>query len=145
MKALLDTNILLRIRDRAEPEHAAVLEAVDGLLLRDFELCYCDQNIVEMWSVLTRARDTNGYELPVKEARRQIDELGTTFTHIGDPRNLMSTWLRLVTTNEVRGRKSFDARLVALMLGSEISHIVTLNPKDFVRFPEVQVVVPGST
>lgn len=95
------------------PNISIVLDAVDGLLLRDFELCYCDQNMMEIWSVLTRPRSANGYELPVGEARRQIGELGSAFTRIEDPRDLIFEWLELVTTHEVRGRKAFDARLVA--------------------------------
>ena len=143
MKAFLDTNILLRARDRAEPEHEIVCECVDRLLQQDVELCYCAQNQVEMWAAATRPRDANGWGLEIADARRLLADVGASFTWIEEPRDLMEDWLELCVEHQVRGRKTYDARLVAVMLGTGIHDLVTLNDADFRRFSQIRCIVPG--
>jgi predicted nucleic acid-binding protein len=68
---LLDTNTLLRLAKRDEPQYAVISMAVDRLIERGADLCYTPQNVVEFWNVFTRPREHNGFGLSVKEADRQ--------------------------------------------------------------------------
>ncbi len=54
-------------------------------------------------------------------------------------------WRQLVDRYDVRGRQVHDARLVAVMLTYDITHLLTLNAADFYRFEEITVVVPTTT
>jgi predicted nucleic acid-binding protein len=71
---LLDTNILLRAAARDEAEHSIVSAALDSLISQNTDslisqntkLFTCSQNLYEMWVVLTRPREANGYGLSTK-------------------------------------------------------------------------------
>jgi hypothetical protein len=47
----LDTNALLRLAKRDDPEHALIKAAIDRLIDEGADLCYTPQNVVEFWNV----------------------------------------------------------------------------------------------
>lgn len=51
MQYLVDTGIWLRLFDRSDPEHAAILQAIRALRSAGHELAACPQNIAEFWNV----------------------------------------------------------------------------------------------
>ncbi|WP_238993708.1 hypothetical protein [Calothrix sp. PCC 6303] len=50
----------------------------------------------------------------------------------------------LVTTHKISGKRTHDLRIQAVMLAYNISHILTLNPKDFVPVEEITIIHPNS-
>ena len=50
-------------------------------------------------------------------------------------------WRNLVDTHSVLGRQVHEARIVAVMLAHEVTHILTLNPADFRRYGGVIKVI----
>ena len=53
-------------------------------------------------------------------------------------------WRQLVIAHSVSGTKVHDARLAAVMKVHGITHLLTLNTDDFMRYPHVTAVHPGS-
>jgi predicted nucleic acid-binding protein len=53
-------------------------------------------------------------------------------------------WRQLLLTCGVSGVREHDARLVAAMHVHGVKHILTLNDKDFARYPEIEAVHPRS-
>lgn len=143
MRALLDTNIVLRATRTAAPD-GPVPSALAAMTREGWELCICAQNIIETWAVVTRPASAAGLGLSPRHARREIDAMLGTHTLLPDPPDLLPRWLDLCTTHKVRGRQAYDARLAALMLASGITYLVTLNAGDFVRYSEITVFDPGS-
>lgn len=144
MRVLLDTNIILRRTNPAAPEYTAVVASLQSLVVQGHTCCVCAQNLVELWAVMTRPLSSNGLALDPGEARRRIDTVLASLTFVHDPPVLFMSWLDLCTTHEVRGRQVFDARLVALMVGTGIDRFVTLTPVDFTRYPMIELIVPGA-
>ena len=142
MKALLDTNVLLRHANRSDPRQAAVTHALDELLSRRIELCACAQNNIEFWAVSTRPVGANGLGKEPRALRGELDQVLSGFTIEPDPPSLLDTWLELCSALEVRGRQVYDARLAALMIAARIPTLVTLNADDFARYPGLEVIVP---
>jgi len=54
VSCLVDTNILLRISRRSDPQHKIVDAALTRLSLAGTALHYTHQNIAELWNVMTR-------------------------------------------------------------------------------------------
>jgi predicted nucleic acid-binding protein len=52
-------------------------------------------------------------------------------------------WRRLVLKYAVSGRQVHDAHLVATMNIHSIKHLLTLNTRDFIRYPEINAVHPS--
>jgi predicted nucleic acid-binding protein len=52
-------------------------------------------------------------------------------------------WLDLLITHQVRGKRAHDIKLLGLMQASGISHLVTLNPRDFPAVEGITIVDPA--
>ncbi len=139
---LLDTNILLRLAKRDDPEHAAIKTAVERLIEKGADLCYVPQNIVEFWNVFTRPKERNGFGLTVAEAEREVSLLERQLTLLPDNQHVHIEWRRLVVAHSVSGAKVYDARLVAAMRVHLVTHLLTLNTNDFARYSDITTVHP---
>lgn len=144
MNVLVDTNIVLRVGGAGHPASAVVGAALARLASQGWRACVAAQSLVESWAVLTRPVTANGIGMAPAQARIEIDRITTVFALLPDPPDLFSRWLDLCTAHDVRGRQVYDARLVALMIGSGITRFVTLNPVDFARFPMIELLVPAA-
>src|SRR3954454_20461519 len=136
--------MLLRLARRDDPEHRLVQAAVDRLIEQGADLCYTPQNGVEFWRGFTRPRDKNGFGLTIEAADREPARLETQFTFLPDHERIHSEWRRLVVAHRVSGAKVHDARLVAAMRVHGITHVLTFNSADFVRYGDITAIHPQS-
>ena len=132
---LLDTNILLRSSDDSSEHFELALGAVQTLLARGETLLLVPQNIYEFWAVATRPTRSNGLGWDVERVQREVSILTTRFTFLPDTQEVFEHWLELVTRFKVKGKQVHDARLVAAMQTHSVENILTLNVKDFERYP----------
>src|SRR2546423_1013091 len=139
---LIDTNILLRLSKQDDPNHGIVQIAIDALTRRGAQLCYTAQNISEFWNVCTRPASHNGFGLSIKETDMRVQAIELIMILLPDNEQIYRVWRQLVVHNRVRGVQVHDARLAAAMHVHGISHIVTLNQPDFVRYTSITVVQP---
>ncbi|MGK7923008.1 MAG: hypothetical protein AB4080_23715 [Trichodesmium sp.] len=68
MTYLLDTNILLRLRQTNHPQHSNALKATLLLKKKQEKLCIFPQNLMEFWVVATRPIEVNGLGLYFQQA-----------------------------------------------------------------------------
>jgi predicted nucleic acid-binding protein len=69
---LVDTNILLRISRRSDPQQRLVDAALHRLANAGTTFFYTHQNIAELWNVMTRPAANNGFGLTIAEAEREV-------------------------------------------------------------------------
>lgn len=60
---LLDSNILLRISKRDDPQHPFIAQALKTLVDHGVRLCYTSQTLAEFWNASTRPVERNGFAL----------------------------------------------------------------------------------
>ena len=82
----------------------------------------------------------NGFGLSVAEADREVFLLEKQFTLLPDNERIHGVWRRLVVDHGVTGKQVHDTRLVADMIVHRITHLLTLDAGDFLRFPEITAV-----
>ncbi len=140
---LLDSNVFLRLAKRDDPEHALVTAAIDRLIDQGVEIYYTPQNVVEFWNVFTRPKEKNGFGLTVAEADREASLIENRFTFLPDNERIHTEWRRLIVAHAVSGVQVHDARLVAAMLVHGITHLLTFNRTDFLRYSDITVVHPA--
>jgi predicted nucleic acid-binding protein len=141
---LVDTNILLRMTRRSDPQHQIVDTALARLASQGIILHYTHQNIAELWNVMTRPPVRNGLGLTVAEAERQVRAIESGMSFLPDSEAVYREWRRIVVQYGVLGVQVHDARLAAAMRVHRVSHILTLNVADFSRFSGLTAVHPGS-
>lgn len=141
-KYLLDTNVVLRFSNPSDAQHCLAAEAVATLLLQGNECYLTTQVLIELWVVATRPVDVNGLGWSVGQAHGVIEQLLKRFPMVDETSQIFSSWFALVTDNQIKGKRTHDTRIVAVMLTSGISHILTLNPNDFSGVPGITTVHP---
>ena len=139
---LLDTNILLRLSKRNDPSHAMVKGALDALTERGADICCTPQNVSEFWNVCTRPSARNGFGLSIAETDEHLRAIERTVTVLSDNEQIYRVWRVLVVLHQLSGVQVHDARLAAAMQVHGITHILTLNQPDFLRYTSISVVHP---
>ena len=134
---LIDSNILLRISRRDDPDYRIVDGALERLLKQGSALYYTHQNIAEFWNVWTRPADKNGFGLGGETAEREIRKFEGMMKFAADSAAAYDRWRQLVRNYGVMGIQVHDARLVAAMLVHGIPNLLTLNVTDFARYADV--------
>ena len=137
---LVDTNVLLRFADRTHPLHPRVRAAVRTLRAEGHRLQATSQNCVEFWNVATRPADKNGLGLEPADADRLLRLVERLFPVLPDVPAVYPQWRQLVVAFGVSGVQVHDARLVAAMRVHSMTHILTFNVADFVRYATLGIV-----
>lgn len=139
---LVDTNILLRIAQFETQHDKTLLAAIRRYRSLGTTLCVTFQNIAEFWNVATRQELHRGFGRSIDEVAIEVDEISRRFTILHESQRTVAHWRTLVQDYAVTGVLVHDACLAAVMLEYEVQQILTLNPKDFARFPFVQTIDP---
>lgn len=144
MLVLADTGILLRLLDRTDPMHADTRMAVRVLRQRGDACVTSPQNAAEFWNVCTRpATARGGLGLDIAETNRRLSVIERLIPVFPDAPAAYAHWRRLTVGSSVMGVQSHDARLVAFMVAYGLTHVLTLDPGDFIRFPGIVALTPA--
>lgn len=141
---LLDTNIILRFTDADSPESVIVNDAILQILEQGDRCFITSQIVIEFWVVATRPIAVNGLGWDVEKAEQAVQMLINQFEWLEEVPAIFTEWLHLITTHKISGKRTHDLRIQAVMLAHHISHILTLNPKDFVNVEGITIVHPNS-
>ncbi len=145
---LLDTNVLGRMADAADPQCAAARRAVHSLLASHDRPVVIPQVFYEFWAVATRRAGPppdgqNGLGMKPEQASQWLEFFQRRFTLLPDREELLARWHDLVRRRGIIGIRSYDARLVAAMQTYGIERLLTFNTEHFRRF-SITVVDPAS-
>jgi predicted nucleic acid-binding protein len=127
---LADTNILVRLVKRHDPEFALVRGALRALLVQGARLCYTPQTMAEFWTVSTRPPERKGYGLTPLETDRRARRIARAFTLLPDGEAVDREWRRVIVAHAVSGVQVYDARLGAVMQVHDVTLLLTLNARD---------------
>jgi len=139
---LLDTNVLLRVLQTESEQHDEATSAVSALLSREEDLCITAQVVVEFWCAATRPVEVNGLGIEPGFLASYVGGLLVDFGMLEDSKYVFPNWLQLVSSHSVRGRKTHDARLVAVMKAHGVENLLTFNVDDFSAYDEIKAVHP---
>ncbi|MEP6903904.1 MAG: type II toxin-antitoxin system VapC family toxin [Actinomycetota bacterium] len=135
-----DTNILLRFAVRTDPQHSIVLSAIRKLKNGGDKIHILPQTCVEFWNVFTRPSARNGFGFSVQKANHSLGLLEKIFPLLPDDENVHKEWRKLVVNFGVSGVQVHDARIVAAILIHKVTHILTFNTADFVRYSSLGII-----
>ena len=141
---LLDTNILLRSRDIASPDYNLVDRTIRYLISNNHQCFITSQVLIEFWVVATRPVAVNGFGWTPEETELSVQMLINQFEWLEETPDIFRLWFSLATTHKISGKRTHDLRIQAVVLAHNISHILTLNPKDFVEVEGITIVHPNS-
>jgi predicted nucleic acid-binding protein len=143
MNAVVDTNILVRLVDSGHPAQTVCQVALQHLFQKGDRVFLCAQAAIEYWAVATRPKAVNGLGLGSNDAELGLQRAERWLVWLPEPPDIAVRWRALVVKHNVLGKQAHDTRLVALMEAHGLTHLLTLNPGDFARFPGVTCVDPA--
>jgi|SRR5208337_1135841 len=143
VSCLVDTNVLLRLARKSDPQHQLVDLAVARLFAHGTILFYTMQNIAELWNVMTRPVHRNGLGLNIQESETQVRAIEAGLSLLPDSAAVYLEWRNLIVQHGVIGVQVHDARLAAAMIVHHVNHILTFNVLDFNRFGGITAVHPA--
>jgi predicted nucleic acid-binding protein len=145
---LLDTNLLVRITNSADPHCVVSRSAIQKLLAQQQPVIIVPQNLYEFWAVATRKpgpppTGQNGLGMTAEQASQWLTFFRRRFMLLPDRDDLLTCWHALVKRLGITGFRCHDARLAAAMETYGISRLMTFNKDDFKAFA-IMVVDPAS-
>jgi predicted nucleic acid-binding protein len=144
MLYVIDTGVLLRLFDKADPDHGAIRSAFQLLKSRNDALATTSQNIREFWNVTTRPKSARGgYGLSPEQATLRIKALQRMYRLLPDQQEAFDVWKDLVSRERVFGVQVHDANIAAIGIYHEADFVLTLNPSHFQRFTPIVAVTPA--
>jgi predicted nucleic acid-binding protein len=143
MAHLFDSNCFLRLAEPDSLQRTIVLEALRKLRSANESIYYTPQVIAEFWNVCTRPSNARGgLGLSVEQTERKVKLIEKYFRLLPDNFSTFVQWRRLVLENKIKGVQVHDAKIAASMIVGNTPFLVTLNDKDFERFPMISVIHP---
>ncbi|MCG8449136.1 MAG: type II toxin-antitoxin system VapC family toxin [Pirellulales bacterium] len=134
---------MLRIFDQSDSEHSTILKLLKSLRRDGQNLTTCPQNIAEFWNVSTRPSSSRGgygqSAISTERRVRYIERLGAILL---ETPAVYHAWRKLAEELGLIGVAVHDARIVAMMKVAGIKTIITLNTKDFARYPDIEALTP---
>ena len=100
---LVDTNILLRMTRRSDPQHQVVDAALARLAGQGTVLHYTHQNVAELWNAMTRPVVRNGFGLSAAEAESEVRAIEAGMSFLPDSEAVYREWRRIVLQYGVLG------------------------------------------
>ena len=148
MAHLVDTSVLARLANTADPFHAVAAQAVLELHRRGEVLHITPQNLIEFRNMATRPTAVNGLGLSAVDAEAKAAVFEATFPLLAETPDIYPAWKALVGGLGVIGKQVHDARLVAVCHVHAVTHLLTFNVSHFARMagfgPGVVVVDPAT-
>jgi predicted nucleic acid-binding protein len=140
---LVDTNIPLRLAQIGHPHRQVAFDALQLLTLRDQEqFAIAPQSLYEMFVVCTRPADANGFGMNTQQGTTEIAAARSLFILLPETSQVYPSWEGLIAKYAVKGKRSHDVRLVALMIQHRVSKLLTFNDADFHHFTEIETLNP---
>jgi predicted nucleic acid-binding protein len=142
MKILVDTNLLLRMSNKQHPMFQTAFAAMRWIVMNGHEAMLVPQVLYEYWAVATRPVENNGLGYSTAEANTAVLDWLDVCSLVDDG-GVFPLWHNLVSTYDVKGKPSHDARLVAAMERHGLTEIMTFNKADFAKFPAIRAMSPA--
>jgi predicted nucleic acid-binding protein len=132
-KAMVDTNVLLRLMNPSHVMHIAAKKLVAQILDDGYQL-WINRQIVRVYLVQMTRTGFLETALTMTEIEPQITEIKSLFKVADDTDAVTTKLLSLIKQYPTVGKPIHDANIVATMLVHEIDTLLTTNLKDFKRF-----------
>ena len=129
----IDTNVLVRARFTAAPQHALARERLRAALGGAEPIRISRQVVREYLAVVTRPQ-TWSAPLAMSDALRDADWFLSTFDLLEDGPEVTRVLIALCREVAVAGRRVHDANIVATMLAHAEERLLTFDLQDFRRY-----------
>ena len=133
IKIFFDTNVLVYAHDESASYHPNSAQLLKMAVENQVQGIIAEQNIIELYRILTNPTAMKGNALTASQARDLIDGtyLGGAFQIVYPTRSSLDRVLQLAVSCNFVSARIFDIRLAALILDANVDYFATYNISDF--------------
>lgn len=137
----VDTNVLFHARVTQSPFHQVADEMLTQFVATGNKIWLSRQIFREYLSVMSRLGKFP-IAIPIASLTDDIQEFESRFEIAEDGPQVTASLLTLLNTIPTLGKQVHDANIVATMLASGVTKLLTQNVADFQRYSHLITVIP---
>lgn len=133
IRVFFDTNVLVYAHDQSSVYHSDAASLLEAAFQQSVQGIVAEQNIVELYRVLTNPVAMTDSPLTPSQASALITEtyLSGNFEILFPTTSSIATTLELAVARTITSAKIFDLQLAALASEAAIDYFATYNIRDF--------------
>jgi len=143
-RLFLDTNVLVYAHDDSSQHHTGSADLLAAGLAGQFQAVLCEQNLVELYRILTNPVAMQNQPLSAAQAKALIENTYLNgLVEIFDPPDpLLHQLLDLAVQKNITSARIFDLRLAVIARSAQVNYFVTFNICDFIGISGLTPVTP---
>jgi predicted nucleic acid-binding protein len=132
-RIFFDTNVLVYAHDRSSSFHIDSASLLKLVFSRQIKGIIAEQNIIELYRVVTNSVAMKGKPLTPLQATDLIAKTYRSgiFDVVYPDSSTINKVMELAISDNIVSAKIFDTRLAALILGTDVDYFATYNVKHF--------------
>jgi predicted nucleic acid-binding protein len=133
VSVFFDTNVLVYAHDELSAFHENSALLLDLAIKKEIAGIISEQNLMELYRILTNASAMRGRPLSPSEAKSLIEEtyLSGNLKIVYPSRETMKKTLEIASQKKLSSARIFDIKLYIQAVQSKSSYFVTYNIEDF--------------
>ena len=133
IRIFFDTNVLVYAHDELSPFHPKSAELIDLALEGKIQGIISEQNLMELYKILTNPSAMRNKPLTPTEVKELIERtyLSGEFELIYPTKEILYKTITLAEERNANSAKIFDLRLSAQALSANVAYFATYNTNDF--------------
>ncbi len=144
VSVFFDTNVLVYAHDELSPFHENSALLLDLAIKKEITGIISEQNIMELYRILTNAAAMSGKPLSPSEAKSLIEEtyLSGNLKVVYPSKETMKKTLEIASQKKLSSARIFDVRLYVQALQHKPTYFVSYNIEDFKNLGELPLKTP---
>jgi predicted nucleic acid-binding protein len=144
VSVFFDTNVLVYAHDELSPFHENSALLLDLAIKKEITGIISEQNIMELYRILTNAIAMTGKPLSPSEAKSLIEEtyLSGELKIVYPSKETMKKTLEIAGLKKLSSARIFDVRLYVQAQQSRPTYFATYNIEDFKNLGELTLKTP---
>jgi predicted nucleic acid-binding protein len=144
LSVFFDTNVLVYAHDELSPFHGKSASLLDLAVGKEISGVISEQNIMELYRILTNATAMRGKALSPSEAKSLIYDtyLSGALKVVYPTRETMKKTLDIAGQKKLGSARIFDVRLYVMALQYKPDYFVTYNIDDFRNLGDLVLKTP---
>lgn len=144
VSVFFDTNVLVYAHDELSPFHEKSALLLDLAISKEITGIVSEQNIMELYRILTNAAAMSGKPLSPSEAKTLIEEtyLSGDLKIVYPSKETMKKTIEIASQKKLSSARIFDVRLYVQALQCEPVYFVTYNTSDFKNLGDLLLKTP---
>lgn len=139
-KIFIDTNILVYLVNEDSPFKEKVEKKLEEIVKQYRNEIYISRQVLREYAVVVTNPRIIEKPLSPEEVLCDLERWKSVFQVLDETEETTLALMELIRVYKIKGKRIYDANIVATMIVHSIKELFTLNVDDFKNFKEIQLI-----